>query len=146
MGYRQWLANEGRRARSSEAVMQIQEIYLIDPISTIIRIVIAVVGVSLGIILLTRKRQHLKLGVLQIIISICAPLCMGLYCYFSKRTGFDVVSDLELFANHLKMVQYGAIMPILLLIPYIALIIVSTLSVKTIADNVMSKKNNSSKN
>ncbi len=65
--------------------MQIQEIYLIDPISTIIRIVIAVVGVSLGIILLTRKRQHLKLGVLQIIISICAPLCMGPYTGIFKK-------------------------------------------------------------
>lgn len=119
--------------------MQVQ-IHLLDPISLTIRSIIVVAGVIIGILLLVRRKRHLSLGIIQIVFSICAPLLMSIYCYVSKKYGLAIESDLEFFANQLRFVQYGALMPLLLLVPYVVLIITSALSIKAIVDDSTKSK------
>lgn len=115
--------------------------YLLDPMAITVRAIIMILGIILGITLLAIRKRHLCLGILQIVLSICAPLFMSIYCYCTKWYGYDVSTDYQVIANSLSSARYGMILPVILLALYVALIAISTLSVKTIFEDITPKKN-----
>ncbi|MGN1313058.1 MAG: hypothetical protein ACI4VS_02665 [Candidatus Nanosyncoccaceae bacterium] len=113
----------------------------IDIPSIIAYIIVLVVGVTIGAMLLIKNRkQHLKLGILQIVLSIFTPLLMALYCCHLKSLWVEFyVSDLEVLMLAIVKNMSVALSEFLVAL-YILLISVSTLSIEAIIKTIRKQK------
>ncbi len=99
----------------------------------ILRSCIILISLSLGITLMVASKKNARaklLATIQIVLSILAPVRLGLFIYSRKNNGAVICSDLEQIADELSMVKYGNIAILLLIGLYILLIISSTLTIQ----------------
>ena len=95
------------------------------------RAIILMLGVILGSILIAKGKR--KIGIIQIIASICVPLLVSICCLYMKNVTFDFfyISDFELITS-MSANTIVKLLPEFAILLYIAFISITTLSVEAL--------------
>lgn len=110
----------------------------LDYSALIFRVIILMLGITLGGILVIKGKR--KMGILQIIASISVPLLTSICCVYMKNVTFDFfyISDFELVTSMVvnNMVE---LLPESIILLYIAFISITTLSIEALVKSYLTR-------
>ena len=110
----------------------------LDYSALIFRVIILMLGIALGGILVIKGKR--KMGILQIIASICVPLLTSICCVYMKNVTFDFfyISDFELVTS-MAVNNMVELLPESIILLYIAFISITTLTIEALIKSYLTR-------